>query len=252
MPGIVLRIIRDRTMHTPIPFGRIKKTKAKGANDEVVGDWTATPPLSEAAKAGAGDLAGAGAARSELRGQRGMSNGGERLELMISERRIRGRVAALARRIERDYRGRELSLVVVLKGAFVFAADLARQIGIPFTIDFISASSYGSGTRSSGAVTLGGVDRLEVGARDVLVVEDIVDTGRTSVAILDALRRRGAATLGLCTLVRKPAAAALDLQFEYAGFDIRDEFVVGWGMDYAERYRNLRGVYRLVLEDGAG
>jgi hypoxanthine phosphoribosyltransferase len=120
-----------------------------------------------------------------------MSDGSERLDLLISERRIRARVAALARRIERDYQGRELSLVVVLKGAFVFVADLARQIGIPFTIGFISASSYGSGTRSSGAVALGGVDRLEVGARDVLVVEDILDTGRTSAAILESLRRRG-------------------------------------------------------------
>jgi hypoxanthine phosphoribosyltransferase len=120
-----------------------------------------------------------------------MSNRSERLDLLISERRIRARVAALARRIERDYQGRELSLVVVLKGAFVFVADLARQIGIPFTIGFISASSYGSGTRSSGAVALGGVDRLEVGARDVLVVEDILDTGRTSAAILESLRRRG-------------------------------------------------------------
>jgi hypoxanthine phosphoribosyltransferase len=179
-----------------------------------------------------------------------MPNGSERLELLISERRIRARVAALARRIERDYQGRELSLVVVLRGAFVFAADLARQIGIPFTIDFISASSYGSGTRSSGAVALDAVDRLEVGARDVLVVEDIVDTGRTSAAILDALRRRGAATLALCTLLRKPAASALNLPVEYAGFDIPDEFVVGWGMDYDQRYRNLRGVYRLVLADG--
>jgi hypoxanthine phosphoribosyltransferase len=181
-----------------------------------------------------------------------MSNRSERLDLLISERRIRARVAALARRIERDYQGRELSLVVVLKGAFVFAADLARQIDIPFTIDFISASSYGSGTRSSGAVALGDFDRLEVGARDVLVVEDILDTGRTSAAILESLRRRGAVSLALCTLLRKPASVALDLPVEYAGFDIPDEFVVGWGMDYAERYRNLRGVYRLVLDDGAG
>ena len=181
-----------------------------------------------------------------------MSNRSERLDLLISERRIRARVGALARHIERDYQGRELSLVVVLKGAFVFAADLARQIGIPFTIDFISASSYGSGTRSSGAVALGGVDRLEVCGRDVLVVEDILDTGRTSAAILEALRRQGTATLALCTLLRKPAAAALDLPVEYAGFDIPDEFVVGWGMDYAERYRNLRGIYRLVLDGGPG
>ena len=147
----------------------------------------------------------------------------ERLDLLISERRIRSRVAALARRIDADYRGRKLSLVVVLKGAFVFAADLARQLGVTFTIDFISASSYAVGTRSSGRVALGGLDRLDVGARDVLVIEDILDTGRTCTEILQSLRQRGPASLALCTLLRKPAAAALDLPVEYVGFEIPDE-----------------------------
>ena len=184
-----------------------------------------------------------------------MPTGTERLDLLISERRIRARVAALARRIDADYRGRNLNLVVVLKGAFVFAADLARQIGIPFTIDFVSAASYGAGTRSSGTITLGGLDRLEIAARDVLVVEDILDTGRTSTAILDALRQRGAASpgsLALCTLLRKPAAAALDLPARYVGFDIAHDFVVGYGMDHAERHRNLRGIHRLILDARCG
>lgn len=177
-----------------------------------------------------------------------MPTGTERLDLLISDRRIRARVTALARRIDADYHGRKLSLVVVLKGAFMFAADLARQIGIPWTIDFISAASYGEGTRSSGTVAIEGLDRLELGARDVLVIEDILDTGRTSAAILDALLQRGPASLALCTLLRKPAARALDLPARYVGFDIPDDFVVGYGMDYAERYRNLRGIYRLVLD----
>jgi hypoxanthine phosphoribosyltransferase len=158
-------------------------------------------------------------------------NNTERLELLISERRIRARIAALARRIDGDYRGRNLSLVVVLKGAYVFAADLARQLATPSTTDFISASSYGAGTRSSGNVTLGGMDRLQLDGRHVLVVEDILDTGRTGAAILDLLHRRGPASLALCALLRKPGAGAPDLAADYVGFDIGHDFVVGYGMD---------------------
>jgi hypoxanthine phosphoribosyltransferase len=179
-----------------------------------------------------------------------MPNSTERIELLISERRIRTRIAALARRIDADYRGRNLSLVVVLKGAFVFAADLTRQLGTPFTTDFISASSYGGGTRSSGKVTLGATGGLRLDGRHVLVVEDIIDSGRTGVAILDYLRQRGPASLALCTLLRKPAADAPRLPADYVGFDIAHDFVVGYGMDYAERHRNLRGVYRLIPGGG--
>jgi hypoxanthine phosphoribosyltransferase len=172
----------------------------------------------------------------------------ERLELMISERRIRARTAALARRIADDYRGKPLSLVIVLKGAVMFAADLMRHVTIPFTIDFIAAASYGEGTQSSGNVALSGLDGLAISGRHVLVIEDILDTGRTVGAVLDSLQSRGSAGLALCALLRKPAAAALDLPVAYSGFDIPPDFVVGWGMDYAERYRNLRGVYRLILD----
>jgi hypoxanthine phosphoribosyltransferase len=174
----------------------------------------------------------------------------ERLELLISERRIRARTAALARRIGDDYRGKELSLVIVLKGAVMFAADLMRHITIPFTIDFIAAASYGEGTQSSGTVALSGLDGVAIGGRHVLVVEDILDTGRTVGAVLDSLARRGPASLALCALLRKPGAAALDLPVAYTGFDIPQDFVVGWGMDYAERHRNLRAVYRLILDGG--
>jgi len=174
----------------------------------------------------------------------------ERLEPLISERRIRARTAALGRRIDADYRGRQLSLVVVLKGATIFAADLMRQITIPSTIDFIAASSYGAGTRSSGKVALHDFGGLDIAGRAVLVVEDILDSGRTAAAILDGLRQRRPASLAFCALLRKPAAGAPDLPVAYAGFDIPPDFVVGWGMDYAERYRNLRGVYRLILDQG--
>jgi hypoxanthine phosphoribosyltransferase len=176
----------------------------------------------------------------------------ERLELLISEQRIRARTAQLARRIAADYRGEPLSLVVVLKGATIFAADLVRQITIPVTLDFIAASSYGAGTRSSGKVALRGLDGLDFAGRAVLIVEDILDSGRTAAAIVDALRQQGPASLAFCALLRKPGAVASELPVAYAGFDIPPDFVVGWGMDYAERYRNLRGVYRLILDSDGG
>ena len=182
---------------------------------------------------------------------RNLSRMGERLELLIAERDINARVAALARDIDMDYRGKRLSLIVVLKGAVIFAADLMREIETPCTFDVVSAASYGAGTRPSGAVTLTGLDGLDIAGRDVLVIEDILDTGRTIAAILDALQQRGPASLGLCALLRKPEAIALDLPVAYIGFDIPDEFVVGCGMDYAERYRNLRDIHRLVFDESS-
>ena len=171
----------------------------------------------------------------------------ERLELLISERRIRRRIGALARRIDAAYRDKALSLVVILKGAFVFAADLSRQMTTPLALDFVSAASYGTGITSSGMVALSGLDRLDIAGRHVLVIEDILDTGRTSAAVLDRLRPLGPASLAICALLRKPAAIGPDLPVLAVGFDIPDTFVVGYGLDYAERYRNLRGVYRLIL-----
>ena len=174
----------------------------------------------------------------------------DRLEPLISVRRIRARVGAIARRIDADYAGLPLSLVVILKGAVIFASDLMRRIERPFVCDFIAAASYGAGTTSSGTVALGGIERLDIAGRHVLIVEDILDTGLTCTALVNALRDRAPASLGLCALLRKPAARALDLPVHYVGFDIAPEFVVGYGMDYAERYRNLAAIYRLVLAAG--
>ncbi len=176
---------------------------------------------------------------------------GVRLQRLIGERRIRARVALLARRIDADYRDKAPHLVVVLQGAFVFAADLARQISLPITLDFIAVASYGAGTTSSGAVTLAGFDRLDITGRHVVVIEDILDTGRTSAVILDRLRPQRPASLAICSLLRKPAAAALDLPLYAVGFDIPEDFVVGYGMDYAGRYRNLRDIHRLTLDRAA-
>jgi len=174
-----------------------------------------------------------------------MAEPGERLDPLISERRIRARLAPLARHIDGHYRGAPLSLVVVLKGAAIFAADLMRHIRTPFAVEYIGAASYGRGTRSSGTVALAGVERLDLAGRHALVIEDILDTGRTAAVLLDALRVQQPQSVALLPLLRKPMARELDLPVPIVGFDIADKFVVGYGMDYAERYRNLRAIHCL-------
>jgi hypoxanthine phosphoribosyltransferase len=160
-------------------------------------------------------------------------------EVLIPEARLRSRVAELAAQIDGDYAGRELLLVGVLKGAVMVMADLARAIRLPVQMDWMAVSSYGSGTRSSGVVRiLKDLDADLVG-RHVLVVEDIVDSGLTLSWLMGNLRSRQPASLRVCALLRKPAAAAMGVEVAYVGFDIADEFVIGYGLDYAERYRNL-------------
>lgn len=158
---------------------------------------------------------------------------------LIPERRLRARVRALGRSIRRDYGGRPLVLVGVLKGAFVFMADLAREIGLPLTCDFLRVSSYGSGTETGGNVRLDFDVTQPVRGKHVILVEDIVDTGLTAAAILETLRSRKPASLRLCSLLRKPSRARAEVQVDYLGFDIPDHFVVGYGLDYAGLYRNL-------------
>ena len=174
----------------------------------------------------------------------------DRLRPLISAGRIRKRVAELARQISEDHRGARLTLVIVLKGATVFAADLMRRIDTPFVIDFVRASSYGKAARSSGNVVLGDEARLDIAGHHVIVVEDIVDSGLTITALVAALEKLGPASLDICALLHKHVDSARPVAIRYKGFDIPDEFVVGYGMDYAERYRNLPGVYRLTLSGG--
>ena len=140
-------------------------------------------------------------------------------------------------------------MLVVLKGAVLFAADLMRELTVPFTVEFVAASSYGTGTRSAGAVALGDIGRLQIAGRELLLVEDILDTGLTTTALIDRLREKGPASLRICTLLDKRNGRAPHLPVAYAGIVIPDEFVVGYGMDYAERYRNLRAVYVLSFDD---
>ncbi len=173
----------------------------------------------------------------------------DRLRPLISAGRIKKRVAELARHISDDHRGAPLTLVIVLKGATVFAADLMRRIDTPFIIDFVRASSYGKAARSSGAVALADDEKLDIAGHHVVVVEDIVDTGLTITALIAALEKLGPESVDVCTLLHKHVDGAKPVAIRYKGFDIPDEFVVGYGMDYAEKYRNLPGVFRLKLAD---
>jgi hypoxanthine phosphoribosyltransferase len=132
------------------------------------------------------------------------------------------------------------------RGATVFAADLMRQITTPFVIDFVRASSYGKAARSSGTVALNDEEKLDIAGHHVVLVEDIVDTGLTISALVAALERLGPKSLDVCALLHKHVAGARPVTIRYKGFDIPDEFVVGYGMDYAERHRNLSGVYKLT------
>jgi tRNA(Ile)-lysidine synthase len=159
--------------------------------------------------------------------------------VLVSEQQIADKIAELAARIDADYAGREVLLVGVLKGAVMVMADLARALTVPVSMEFMAVSSYGSSTSSSGVVRiLKDLDR-DIAGRDVLVVEDIIDSGLTLSWLLRNLRSRQPASLEVLALLRKPEAAEVQVPVSYKGFDIPSVFVVGYGLDYAERYREL-------------
>ena len=160
-------------------------------------------------------------------------------EVLVTEQQIRDKLAELSRRIEADYAGRDLLLVGVLKGAVMVMADLARELRSHVTMDWMAVSSYGAGTQSSGVVKILKDLDSDLSGRDVLIVEDIIDSGLTLSWLLSNLRSRGPATVEIATMLRKPEASKVDVDVRYVGFDIPNEFVVGYGLDYAERYRNL-------------
>jgi hypoxanthine phosphoribosyltransferase len=173
-------------------------------------------------------------------------------EVLFTEQEIQDKVRELAKAIDEDYRGRELLLVGVLKGAVMVMADLARALETPVSMDFMAVSSYGSATSSSGVVRiLKDLDR-EITDKHVMVVEDIIDSGLTLNWLLRNIRSRGPASVEVCALFRKPEAAKVDVPVRYSGFDIPNAFVVGYGLDYAERYRDLPFVGRLKAEVYAG
>jgi hypoxanthine phosphoribosyltransferase len=171
---------------------------------------------------------------------------GDLVSILFSEQDIQARLAELAAQIERDYDGEDILLVGVLRGAVMVMADLARHFRRHLEMDWMAISSYGSGTKSSGVVRILKDLDTDISGRHVLVVEDIIDTGLTLSWLVSNLSSRGPASVEICTLLRKPEALQMSVNVRYIGFDIPNEFVVGYGLDFAERYRNLRCIGTLA------
>ncbi len=163
----------------------------------------------------------------------------EKIATMLSAEQIAQRTRELGAEITREYAGRKLVLVCVLKGSFVFTADLARAIDLPLRIEFLGVRSYGEGTTSSGVVQITQDLSKPIEDEDILIVEDIVDTGLTIAHLLDLLRTRKPSSVKVCALLHKPARSRVAVPIDFLGFTIEDKFVVGYGLDWAERYRNL-------------
>jgi hypoxanthine phosphoribosyltransferase len=164
---------------------------------------------------------------------------------MISERRIKTRIRELARKISKDYRGRVPVFIGILNGSFIFFADLIREITIDCEVDFLKLSSYGDAKISSGDVRLLKDLNCQVGGRDIIIVEDIVDSGLSMQYIHDLITRQNPASFKVVTLLYKPKSVKTNVQLEYVGFTIPPDFVVGYGLDYAQRERNLKSIYKL-------
>lgn len=170
-------------------------------------------------------------------------------EVLLTEDQIRARIAEVGKQITEDYRGKDLLVIGVLKGAWVYLADLFREIDNNAEVDFMSVSSYGSGTVSSGSLTIVKDLSVDCKGRDVLIVEDIVDTGITLSRLKEMLSARGAESVEITTLLSKPARRQINVDVKYVCFEIPDKFVIGYGLDFDERYRGLRDV--CVLKESA-
>ncbi len=163
----------------------------------------------------------------------------EKIGVLISEQDVNERILEISKKINEDYQGKEIHMICVLKGGVFFMCELAKRITVPVSFDFMSVSSYGDDTKSSGVVRI--VKDLDqpLEGKDVIVVEDIIDSGRTLSYLLEILKQRKPASLRLCTLLDKPDRRERDVKVDYTCFEIPDEFVVGYGLDYAQKYRNL-------------
>ena len=161
------------------------------------------------------------------------------IEVMLQEETVNRRIRELGEEISRDYEGKTVHLICILKGSVYFTCELAKRITVPVTMDFMQCSSYGAATKSSGVVRI--VKDLDepITGRDVIIVEDIIDSGRTLSHLKDLLGQRQPASLKICTLLDKPERRVTDVDVEYVGFQIEDKFVVGYGLDYGQQYRNL-------------
>ncbi len=163
----------------------------------------------------------------------------DKIRVLLSEEEVDAKIKALGDQISKDYAGKKVHLVCVLKGGVFFMCELAKRITVPVSMDFMSVSSYGSGTSSSGVVRI--VKDLDepLEGKDVLIVEDIIDSGNTLHHLIDILYTRNPNSIRICTLLDKPERRVADVKVDYVGFEIPDEFVVGYGLDYAQKYRNL-------------
>ena len=159
--------------------------------------------------------------------------------VLVSEEQLKAKIAELGQQISKDYQGKDLLLVSILKGACVFLSDLMRAIDIPLSIDFMCVSSYGKGTMTQGRAKIIKDLDVDIAGKDVLIVEDILDSGVTLSHVMEILRSRKPASLKLCSLLEKPERNRVEVPLDYVGFIVPDEFVVGYGLDYAEKYRNL-------------
>lgn len=163
----------------------------------------------------------------------------ETIRELVSEKAVDERIVELGKQISKDYEGKQVHLICVLKGGVFFMCELAKRISVPVSMDFMSVSSYGDDTKSSGVVKI--VKDLDeaIEGKEVLIVEDIIDSGRTLYYLIDILKKRNPKSVHLCTLLDKPERRVKDVKVDYVGFNIPDEFVVGYGLDYAQKYRNL-------------
>lgn len=172
-------------------------------------------------------------------GKEGVVRMAEKINVLFSEEEVDARIRQMGEQISRDYAGREVHLICVLKGGSFFMCELAKRITVPVFLDFMSVSSYGSETKSSGVVKIVKDLDAPLKGKDVIVVEDIVDTGHTLSYLLEMLKGREPASLKLCTLLDKPDRREVDVPVDYTGFVIPDKFIVGYGLDYDQKYRNL-------------
>lgn len=164
---------------------------------------------------------------------------GDNIKVMISEEELDKKIRYLGEQISKDYAGKSVHLLCILKGSVFFMCELAKRITVPVTMDFMSVSSYGDSTSSSGVVRINKDLDENIEGKDVIIIEDIVDTGRTLSYLLEVLKARKPASLALCTLLDKPERRTHQVEVDYTGFEVPDEFVVGYGLDYAQKYRNL-------------
>lgn len=171
----------------------------------------------------------------------------KRIQVMIPEEEVNGRIAEIAAQIDEDFQGEEIVAVGILRGGAYFCTELTKRIQVPVVLDFMEASSYGMGTESSGRVNITKDLIEDIEGRNVIIIEDIIDTGRTLSLLLENLRARRPKTLKLCTLLDKPERRVVDVTVDYNGFVIPNKFVIGYGMDFEQKYRNLP--YIGVIED---